>query len=159
MGYFQNLKLASGGILLAIIAILRMAYFALTGNQKATHIALALDEAANASFNGSINETISSRAGRALTYNPQKKWACVLCKILNKVLEPNHCEKAYAAFLKRYSASQMVPHYCEVEKSQMMISKNCACNFYAEKINGKKIGAGDSSAFCIDRQVLMNKQQ
>lgn len=53
-------------------------------------LAISADQLANAAFNGNPDETISSRAGR---HKDDEKWACLLCKLLDK-LDPNHCEKS-----------------------------------------------------------------
>ena len=53
-------------------------------------LAVSADQLANAAFNGNVDETISSRAGR---HKNNEKWACLLCKLLDK-LDPNHCEKS-----------------------------------------------------------------
>lgn len=53
-------------------------------------LAISLDQLANTTFNGSMDETISSRAGR---HKNDEKWACLLCKLLDK-LDPNHCNKS-----------------------------------------------------------------
>lgn len=54
-------------------------------------VMLAHDQAANAAFGGSEDETISSRAGRAARRGD--RWGCVLCKLLDKV-DPDHCKKS-----------------------------------------------------------------
>ena len=51
---------------------------------------MSLDQLANTTMNGSEDETISSRAGR---HKDDEKWACWLCKLLDKI-DPNHCEKS-----------------------------------------------------------------
>lgn len=64
--------------------------------QHAWELAIAKDQLANAAFNGSEDETISSRAGRhCRDSHPEdrEQWACLLCKLLDK-LDPNHCEKS-----------------------------------------------------------------
>lgn len=54
-------------------------------------VMLAHDQAANAAFGGSEDETISSRAGRAARRGD--RWGCVLCKLLDR-LDRGHCEKS-----------------------------------------------------------------
>lgn len=54
-------------------------------------VMLAHDQAANAAFGGSEDETISSRAGRAARRG--ERWGCVLCKLLDR-LDRGHCEKS-----------------------------------------------------------------
>ena len=58
-------------------------------------LAVAKDQLANAVLNGDMDETISSRAGRAIRDNDKRNkwWACPLCKILNK-LDKNHCDRS-----------------------------------------------------------------
>ncbi len=53
-------------------------------------IAVSLDQLVNTIFNGSEDETISSRAAKAQIRG--KKWGCVLCKILDKI-DKDHCAK------------------------------------------------------------------
>lgn len=54
-------------------------------------VMLAHDQAANAAFGGSEDETISSRAGKAKKRGD--RWGCVLCRLLDWIV-PNHCEGA-----------------------------------------------------------------
>lgn len=52
-------------------------------------VLVALDILCNVVFlNGHLDETISSHAARAALEG--KKWGVVVCRILNKVIEPNH---------------------------------------------------------------------
>ena len=57
---------------------------------EAWRLAVSADQLANAAFNGSEDETISSRAGR---HQDDEAWACVLCWLLDK-LDPDHCNKS-----------------------------------------------------------------
>ena len=57
--------------------------------EKAKHVAVAIDRAANGALNGNHNETISSRANRAKSHGI--KWGCVLCKFLDW-FKKGHCE-------------------------------------------------------------------
>ena len=57
---------------------------------EAWRLAVSADQLANAAFNGSEDETISSRAGR---HKDEERWACVLCWLLDHI-DPNHCEKS-----------------------------------------------------------------
>jgi hypothetical protein len=62
---------------------------------EAWRLAVSVDQLANAAFNGNEDETISSRAGRhcsPLAESEKEKWACILCKILDKI-EKDHCSK------------------------------------------------------------------
>jgi len=52
-------------------------------------LATSVDQTANAAFNGNMDETISSRAGRV---KDDEKWACLLCKFLDR-LDKDHCDK------------------------------------------------------------------
>lgn len=63
--------------------------------QHAWQLAVAKDQLANAAFNGDEDETISSRAGRAIRDKDKRNtwWACPLCWMLDKV-DLNHCEKS-----------------------------------------------------------------
>jgi hypothetical protein len=59
-------------------------------------LAISVDQLANAAFNGSEDETISSRAGRhCRDSHPEdkEKWACLLCKLINKI-DKDHCSKS-----------------------------------------------------------------
>lgn len=58
--------------------------------QESWRLAVSLDQLANTTFNGSEDETISSRAGR---HRNDEKWACLLCKFLDR-LDKDHCEKS-----------------------------------------------------------------
>ncbi len=51
---------------------------------------VALDQSVNTLFGGAPDETISSRAGKAM--NAGKKWGCVLCKFLD-FFDKDHCLK------------------------------------------------------------------
>ncbi|UTS51987.1 hypothetical protein [Synechococcus phage BUCT-ZZ01] len=56
---------------------------------EAWRLAVSFDKLANTVFGGSINETISKRAGRV---KEQNLTACVLCKFLD-VFDKDHCAK------------------------------------------------------------------
>jgi hypothetical protein len=55
---------------------------------------LLLDRALNVAWGGSSDETLSSRAGKRMKEG--KRWACVLCKLLN-LLQEDHCLKSIDA--------------------------------------------------------------
>ena len=79
-------------MLLAVpIAIVRYIWAVMTAPSRALKIAIGFDQLANVALNGSEDETISSRADRAKSEN--KKWGCILCKILDKI-DANHCGKS-----------------------------------------------------------------
>ena len=61
----------------------------------AKELAVSLDQLANTALNGDMDETISSRAGRAIRDKDKRNtwWACPLCFVLDK-LDENHCEKS-----------------------------------------------------------------
>jgi hypothetical protein len=52
---------------------------------------VAADQLLNVVFGGNEDETISSRVGKDARRG--KKFACVLCRVLDW-LDPDHCEKA-----------------------------------------------------------------
>lgn len=58
------------------------------------NILISLDQFANTVLAGSPDETISSRAGKAMREG--KAWGCALCKILNW-FENDHCAKSIEA--------------------------------------------------------------
>lgn len=55
------------------------------------NILIAIDQFGNALFAGNPDETISSRAGKAMREG--KVWGCVLCRFLNW-FERDHCVKS-----------------------------------------------------------------
>lgn len=55
------------------------------------HIAVALDQVANAVLGGYPDETVSIRA--AFARNKGQRWGCVLCKLLDFV-HPHHCSRS-----------------------------------------------------------------
>lgn len=55
------------------------------------NILISLDQFANTVLGGSPDETISSRAGKAMREG--KVWGCVLCRFLN-LFENEHCAKS-----------------------------------------------------------------
>lgn len=69
---------------------LRYLWYVVFEPQESWRLAVSLDQLANTTFNGSEDETISSRAGR---HQHDEKWACLLCKLLDK-LDPDHCNKS-----------------------------------------------------------------
>jgi len=73
------------------IASLWMLLAIITGSRRAWTLAVAHDQLANAAFGDHEDETLSSRAGKAAREG--KRWACVLCRLLDR-LDPQHCEKS-----------------------------------------------------------------
>lgn len=55
------------------------------------NILISLDQFANTVLGGFPDETISSRAGKAMREG--KAWGCVLCRFLN-LFENEHCVKS-----------------------------------------------------------------
>lgn len=75
--------------IVVILAPVRAVWSLLTRNDdRAWEIVKAYDRLGNAAMNGDGHETLSSRANRGREEN--ERWACVLCKILDKIQE-NHC--------------------------------------------------------------------
>lgn len=74
----------------AFVALTWMLLAALVGSNRGWSLARAFDRVVNAATGGSDTETISSRANRL---KATTGWACVLCKVLDKI-EPNHCENS-----------------------------------------------------------------
>lgn len=84
------LAVGLAGVALATLWMLLCVLFA-PSSQRAWHIAIALDQLANATTGGNEDETISSRAGRL--QREGRGWACVLCKLLDW-LQKDHCSKS-----------------------------------------------------------------
>lgn len=75
----------------AVVSVALGLVYLLFSPRRFWRVMLAHDQAANAAFGGSEDETISSRAGRAARRGD--RWGCVLCKLLDKI-DPGHCEKS-----------------------------------------------------------------
>lgn len=75
----------------ALVSLCLGLLYLLFSPRRFWRVMLAHDQAANAAFGGSENETISSRAGRAARRGD--RWGCVLCRLLDKI-DPDHCEKS-----------------------------------------------------------------
>ena len=75
----------------ATIALIHYIWATIFAPAKALQIAIGYDQLANVALNGNPDETISSRADRAR--EEQRRWGCVLCKILDKI-EKDHCRKS-----------------------------------------------------------------
>ena len=87
-------------MLLAVVTFvlwtLRYLWYLVFDTKVSWKLAVSLDQLANTVFNGHEDETISSRAGRhCRDSHPEdrEKWACLLCKLLDK-LDPDHCNKS-----------------------------------------------------------------
>lgn len=63
--------------------------------RHAVVLLISIDQLANTALNGDMDETISSRAGRAIRDKDKRNtwWACPLCYVLDRI-DPNHCEKS-----------------------------------------------------------------
>lgn len=76
-----------------IFVVFRYLYSIITNPSKALNIADMIDQAANVSANGRLDETISARAAKAQIAG--RKWGCILCKVLNAI-QTDHCKNALA---------------------------------------------------------------
>jgi hypothetical protein len=74
------------------VACVRYLTTIVTNPKKGLRIAIGFDQLANVALNGSEDETISSRAYRAMT--EKQMWGCVLCRFLDH-FEKDHCEKSH----------------------------------------------------------------
>lgn len=54
-------------------------------------VAIGFDQTGNAVLGGNPDETLSSRAARAM--NRGERWGCILCKLLDHV-QKDHCQKS-----------------------------------------------------------------
>lgn len=91
MNILIGLMLWVVGFLAANVSALLALLYLFTSPRRFWRVVIAHDQAANAAFGGSEDETISSRAGRAARRGD--RWGCVLCKLLDKI-DPDHCEKS-----------------------------------------------------------------
>lgn len=55
------------------------------------NLLIALDQGVNTLFGGDPDETISSRAGKAMREG--KRWGCMLCRFLD-LFQRGHCDKS-----------------------------------------------------------------
>lgn len=55
------------------------------------NLLIAIDQMANTILMGDPQETISSRADKAMREG--KQWGCILCKFLS-MIQKNHCQKS-----------------------------------------------------------------
>lgn len=78
-------------LLASVIASIWMALAILAGSPRAWHLAIAHDQLANAAFGGDPDETISSRAAKAMMQG--RRWGCLLCRLLDS-LDPGHCARS-----------------------------------------------------------------
>lgn len=85
------LMLWFAGAVAAVLSLLWGLAAALGGSRRAVRVAVAHDQALNAGWGGSEDETISSRAGKGVRRGVWH-W-CLLCRVLDK-LDPGHCERS-----------------------------------------------------------------
>ena len=74
-----------------VVAAVWMLLAALVGSPRAWRLAVAYDQLANTAFGGNEDETISSRAYKAMI--DRRRWGCILCKLLDRI-QPDHCRKS-----------------------------------------------------------------
>ena len=74
-----------------VVAALWMLCALLAGSPRAWRLAVSYDQLANTAFGGNEDETISSRAYKAMVN--RQRWGCLLCKLLDKI-QPDHCRKS-----------------------------------------------------------------
>lgn len=74
-----------------VVASVWMLIAALYGSNRAWKLAVGYDQLANVAFGGDPDETISSRAGKAMKRG--SRWACVLCRLLDR-FDPDHCNRS-----------------------------------------------------------------
>lgn len=75
----------------ATVAAVWMLFAALMGSPRAWRLAVSYDQLANTAFGGDEDETISSRACKAML--KRRRWGCILCRLLDKI-EPDHCRRS-----------------------------------------------------------------
>ncbi len=88
--YCTRLALLLGSMLMSLIGNLVALVSALVGSDRAFRVAVSNDQTLNAALDGSEDETISSRAGKAARQG--RRWGCILCGLLN-VFDTGHCRK------------------------------------------------------------------
>lgn len=91
MNLIIGLALWVVALVAALVSLCLGLLYLLFSPRRFWRVMLAHDQAANAAFGGSEDETISSRAGRAARRGD--RWGCVLCRLLDKI-DPGHCEKS-----------------------------------------------------------------
>ena len=76
-----------------LLVLVRLVYSRFFNERRYWNTLIALDHLVNAAFmNGDPAETVSSRAAKAR--NRGKRWGCILCKILDKLDPPDHCDRS-----------------------------------------------------------------
>lgn len=88
--YCARLALLLGSMLMTLAGNLLALASAIAGSDRAFRVAVSNDQTLNAALDGSEDETISSRAGKAAREG--KRWGCILCRLLN-VFDNDHCQK------------------------------------------------------------------
>ena len=75
----------------ATVGAIWMLLAALAGSPRAWRLAVSYDQLANTAFGGDEDETISSRAYKAML--KRRRWGCLLCRLLDRI-DPDHCRKS-----------------------------------------------------------------
>lgn len=75
----------------AVFGLLRMLYAIFINPQKAWLLAISFDRLANCATNGSLNETLSTRANRSRSEG--RRWGCLMCGFLDRI-DKDHCAKS-----------------------------------------------------------------
>lgn len=88
--YLSNLGIAISRVPKAMLG----SYWHIPQDGYALNVLVTLDCLANAILFGDPDETISSRAGKAM--EDGKKWGCILCKLIGNsgIFSKDHCVKA-----------------------------------------------------------------
>lgn len=74
-----------------LVSAVWMLLAALAGSPRAWRLAVSYDQLANTAFGGDEDETISSRAYKAML--KRRRWGCLLCRLLDRI-DPDHCRKS-----------------------------------------------------------------
>lgn len=74
----------------AVLSLLSMAWHTLVDPPRAWLIAVAIDDAGNVAFDGSLGQTISARCARSTS-----RLSRLICWLLDQV-DPGHCTRARA---------------------------------------------------------------
>lgn len=65
-----------------------------TGTSWLQRVGLSVDEVVNAIFfNGDPHQTVSVHA--AVAARDGERWACIFCRVLDKIIEPGHCANQF----------------------------------------------------------------
>lgn len=77
-----------------VVALIRFGWAALVNPGRAWMLAVAVDDLVNVAGNGTLWQTVSRRAARAM--QDGKPWGCCLCRLLDAV-DPGHCARALSS--------------------------------------------------------------